>query len=105
MTREDLGQSGKLSKVSGAGVSDLDFVRFWIMADYGAAVGRTAHIEFESIATMRQSQIEGRDCVLGNRASSASPAMAEQQHAWILAEAAAPMSDGSPVHIEVRGRR
>ncbi len=78
---ENLVEVGEFGEVAGAGVSDLDVADVWIVADQGAAVGGTAHVELETVGAVRESEVERRERVFGDGAGGAGAAVAEQERA------------------------
>jgi len=49
-----------------------------VMADHGSSVGSQAHVEFETIATMSEGQIEGLERVFGDGAGCSRTAVTQE---------------------------
>ena len=98
---EDLLQCGKKLKTARARLGNLNIPYSRIMADDGAAVGGSAHVEFKTITTMGQREIERLDCIFRDRLGSAGAAMTEEKWTGHLVEILA----GSGVRLSVFGFR
>ena len=79
ITGEDLVEDRKFAEVGGAGLADFDAVNFRVVTDDGAAIGGKADVEFESVAAVGKSEVEGGEGVFWNGASGTSTAVAEQE--------------------------